>query len=309
MLRAVDRAVRLMSGRWGLALHGGAGAVPRDLDAAGIDRVQDSLDRIVRIGGEQLRSGLRALDVVQEVVELLEDDAQFNAGHGSVLCRDGSHVLEAAIMDGGTGQAGAACLLRTIRHPIRAARLVMDHTSHVLLAGEDAEALAKAHGLEQVENVFFRTTHRAAALERMLAGGKDDGPHHATVGAVACDDQGNLAVATSTGGMTGKLPGRIGDTPLLGVGTWADASVAVSCTGRGEDFMRSATARHVADRMALAGASVEQATTAALQAMPEASGGMIAIDAHCNVAMPFTSAGMYRASMCDDGCVLVAIGP
>jgi isoaspartyl peptidase/L-asparaginase-like protein (Ntn-hydrolase superfamily) len=218
-------------------------------------------------------------------------------------------VLEAAIMDGATGRAGAVCLLRTTRHPIGAARLVMEQTDHVLLAGCDAEQLARAHGLEQVDNSFFRTAHRTAALQRMLAGRDDEGLHHATVGAVACDCHGHLAVATSTGGITGKAPGRIGDTPMLGAGTWADGCVAVSCTGRGENFMRFVTARHIADRMAMTGESVEQASNAALQAMPDASGGLIAVDAHGTVAMPFTSAGMYRASLCDDGPEYVAIGP
>jgi len=284
-----------MSGHWAISIHGGAGAIPTDLDADMQARILADLHRIVSAGTDALAHGEAAVDVVEQLVERLEDDPQFNAGHGAVLCADGTHELEASIMDGATGRAGAVTLLRTTRHPIAAARLVMEQGSHVLLSGETAESRAREAGLEQVENSFFRTEHRAAALERFKAKADDD-PHHATVGAVACDMHGRVAAATSTGGMTGKLPGRIGDTPIIGAGTWADTNIAVSCTGRGEDFIRFATARNVADRVALLGESLQQAAEASLAAMPEAAGGLIAVSAAGEIAMPFTSAGMYRAA-------------
>lgn len=296
-----------MSGHWAIAIHGGAGAIPADLDTDTQARVCSALHAIIAAGAEALAHGDAALDVVQQLVEQLEDDPQFNAGHGAVLCADGTHELEASIMNGATGRAGAVTLLRTTRHPIAAARLVMEQNLHVLLSGDTAEALAREAGLEQVENSFFRTAHRAAALERFIAK-QEDGPHHATVGAVACDLQGHVAAATSTGGMTGKLPGRIGDTPMIGAGTWADANIAISCTGRGEDFIRFATARHVADRVALLGESVQQAADAALAGMPEAAGGLIAVNTAGEIAMPFTSAGMYRAAASSIAASEAAIG-
>jgi beta-aspartyl-peptidase (threonine type) len=296
-----------MSGHWAIAIHGGAGAIPSDLDADTQARILADLQRIVSAGTDALAHGEAALDVVEQLVERLEDDPQFNAGHGSVLCADGTHELEASIMDGATGRAGAVTLLRTTRHPIAAARLVMEQGSHVLLSGETAELLAREAGLEQVENSFFHTEHRAVALERFKAKA-DVGPHHATVGAVVCDIHGHVAAATSTGGMTGKLPGRIGDTPIIGAGTWADANIAVSGTGRGEDFMRFATARHVADRVALLGESVQQAADASLAAMPEGTGGLIVVSTAGEIAMPFTSAGMYRAAASSCTAPMAAIG-
>lgn len=297
-----------MSERWSIALHGGAGAIPADLAPETREAIEHALTRIASGAADALDRGTPAIDVVQQAVELLEDDPHFNAGLGAVLCSDGSHELEAAIMESG-GSAGAACLLRTTRHPIAVARLVMDRTAHVMVAGPEAEALAKAQGLEQVENGWFLTPHRAAALRRVLEGAEDGSSHHATVGAVARDSSGSLAAATSTGGTTGKRPGRIGDTPLIGAGTWADERVAVSCTGRGEAFIRHAAAVQVAHRMHLAGADLDHAARETLATLGPAAGGLVAVDAEGRIAMPFTSAGMYRASTSSDGGIAVGIGP
>jgi isoaspartyl peptidase/L-asparaginase-like protein (Ntn-hydrolase superfamily) len=294
--------------QWSIALHGGAGAIPAEIDQSTQRVIVQRLTDIVANSAAMLSAGHCAVDVVQQTVEALEDDPHFNAGRGAVLCRDGRHELEASMMNGATGQAGAATLLRSTRHPIALARLIMDKGEYVLLSGEAAERIGIDARLEQVDNDWFQTPHRLAALERMLNSQDDGEPHHATVGAVAFDMKGQLAAATSTGGMTGKLPGRIGDTPIIGAGTWADRQVAVSCTGRGEDFIRHATARQVADRMAFGGATLVEAAQATLNEMPPAAGGLVAVGADGTVTMPFTSAGMYRASMATSGHQFVGIG-
>ncbi|MCH2135199.1 MAG: isoaspartyl peptidase/L-asparaginase [Phycisphaerales bacterium] len=297
-----------MAASWGLAIHGGAGAIPSDLDAQRRSAIEASLATITARAGEALSEGRSSVDVVQQAVEALEEDPHFNAGHGAVLCSDGTHELEAAIM-ASDGAAGAASLLRTTRHPIALARLVMDTSPHVLIAGEGVEEMGRAGGLEQVENSWFRTPHRAAALQEVLQEHEDGSTHHATVGAVALDTSGDLAAATSTGGMTGKQPGRIGDTPMIGAGTWADRNLAISCTGRGEAFIRHATAAQVAHRVSLLGQSLAAAAQEVLALMPPSSGGLIAVNAEGELVMPFTSAGMYRASLSSTLPLSVGIGP
>ncbi len=293
---------------WAIAIHGGAGAIPTDLSAERAAAVSAVLGEIVDAAKATLCGGASAIDVVQQAVEALEDNPQFNAGHGAVLTADGTHELEASIMCGRTGKAGAALLLRSTRHPVAAARLVMDQSEHVMLAGTGAESLAIEHGLGQVDNSFFTTEHRAAALRRFLAK-EDVGPHHATVGAVALDQHGHLAAATSTGGTTGKRPGRIGDAPVIGAGTWADARVAVSCTGVGEHFLQHGTARRVSDRIEFCGETLEAASRAAMHELPAASGGLIAVDVTGAVSLPFTSAGMYRGCASMNSPTQVGIGP
>ncbi|MCH2138973.1 MAG: isoaspartyl peptidase/L-asparaginase [Phycisphaerales bacterium] len=297
-----------MTNQWAIAIHGGAGAIPADLDPQRKADITASLASIVRASSTLLEAGAFAIDVAQHAVQLLEDEPAFNAGHGAVLCADGTHELEAAIMDGHTGSAGAVALMRTTQNPIAAARAVLKTGSHVMLVGASADAMAQRSGLPHVDNTAFTTPHRKAAFERWRDG-RDSGPHHATVGAVVLDMQGKLAAATSTGGTTGKTPGRIGDAPLIGAGTWADRQVAVSCTGHGEDFMRHGTARHVSDRVGLLGETVTQATAATLAAMPDACGGLIAVSCTGEITMPFTSKGMYRAAAGSRQAVQVGIGP
>lgn len=282
--------------KWAVAIHGGAGAMPASLTASDRASIAAVLDEIVSSAAASLKSGVPALDVVQVAVEALEDSPFFNAGVGAVLTRDGRHELEASIMDGATRRAGAACGLTKVRRPIRMARAVMERTDHVFLGGPAAEQYAETWGLELVDNSIFTTTHRRDQLDAWLKHRSPaDRQHHATVGAVACDGHGHVAAATSTGGMTGKMSGRIGDTPLIGAGTWADETVAVSATGQGEMFILASTASRVAARMQLAGESVEQAAHQVLASMPSEAGGLIAVDTRGNVTMPYTSPGMHCA--------------
>jgi beta-aspartyl-peptidase (threonine type) len=294
---------------WAIAIHGGAGAIVQTLVESHRLAVEEALPRLTEAGAAMLREGGSALDVVERVVVDLEECELFNAGRGAVLSAAGAHELEASIMDGASGRAGAACGLRTVRNPIRLARQVLERTGHVLVGGQGAEDLAKAWDIERVPNEWFTTDRRLEQLRVHLATSDDDRMHHATVGAVACDEHGHVASATSTGGTTGKLPGRIGDTPLISAGTWADERVAISCTGLGERFVLAGTARMVAARVELLGESVGQAATAVLDAMPPESGGLLAVDSGGTVSLPFTSQGMYRGWATAEGGLGIGIGP
>ncbi len=302
-----------------LAIHGGAGTIRRaeltpEKDAA----LREGLKAALEAGHATLRSGGSALDAVEAAVVALEDDPLFNAGRGAVFTLDGTHELDAAVMDGATGQAGAVAGVKLVRNPVRLARRVMEASPHVFLGFEAADAFAREQGLACVPQDYFSTESRWQALllekARLAAGGfPEDAPEdrrHGTVGAVALDAMGRLAAATSTGGMTAKRPGRIGDTPVIGAGTWADGRCAVSCTGHGESFIRAAAAHDLAARMAYGGLRLEQAAEAVVHgALPGlgGSGGLIAIDAQGNVAMPFNSEGMYRAWVAFQGQPSVAI--
>ena len=257
-----------------------------------------------------------ALDAVTLAVELLEDCPLFNAGHGAVFTHAETHELDAAVMDGATLRAGAVGCVTRVRRPVRAARAVMEHTDHVLLVGAGAEALAQRLGLELVPPNYFSTDarreqlHRAQAADKTLldhdalslagqaAAPLDEGRKLGTVGAVALDARGNLAAATSTGGMTNKQPGRVGDSPLIGAGTYADnRTAAVSCTGTGEMFIRTVAAFDVCARMAYGGLSLQAAAEqVVMNALPAIAGrgGLIALDAQGNLSMPFNTEGMYR---------------
>jgi len=263
--------------------------------------VEAALPELTEVGAAMLRDGAPAIDVVEEAVVALEECELFQAGRGAVLSAAGRHELEASIMNGQSGAAGAACGLQTVRNPIRLARQIMERTSHVFVAAPGAEDLAKAWELDRVPNEWFTTQRRLDQLREHLANPDKDGPRPATVGAVACDQHGNVAAATSTGGTTGKLPGRIGDAPVIGAGTWADASVAVSATGLGERFLRAGSARMVAARMELAGESCAAAAAAVLDGMPPESGGLIAVDRGGRVALSYTSQGMYRGWATESG--------
>lgn len=275
---------------WALAIHGGAGTIPRDAPAASIAARRAGLRAALELGRERLARGDAALDVVEAVVRLLEDDPSFNAGKGAVFNEEGRHELDAAIMDGATLRAGAVAALTTVRHPITLARRVFERTPHVLLVGAGAESFADETEVERVANEWFDTAHRREAWER--ASGR-----FGTVGAVALDRDGRLAAATSTGGLTNKRWGRIGDVPILGAGTWADDRVAISCTGKGEEFIRHAVASQVALRMRFAGESLAEATRSVLfDELPEAAGGLIAVAADGSIALPFSTSGMYRGA-------------
>lgn len=287
-----------------LALHGGAGLIPKDLDPKRREQVLAALTRILTAARERLAAGAPALDAVEATVVDLEEEPLFNAGKGAVFDARGTHMLEASIMDGATRGCGAVTGLTTVRNPIRLARLVMERTRHVFLQGAGAEEFAGAQGVERVENSWFDTPHRRAQWEAWRAAGTPSpvGPQAGTVGCVARDSAGHLAAATSTGGLTGKMPGRIGDSPLIGCGTYADdATCAVSCTGTGEQLIRHTVARTVAARIEYLRESLEAATGHLVrEVLRPADGGLIAVDREGGIAMPFNSQGMYRAA-CDGG--------
>jgi beta-aspartyl-peptidase (threonine type) len=290
---------------FGLAIHGGAGTLPRAEAAGGKDlRYRTALAAALEIGYEALRTGGSSLDAVTRSVAALEDDPLFNAGRGSVFTYDGSNELDASIMEGRTRKAGAVCGVTHIRNPIELARAVMERSEYVMLAGAGAEEFALREGFALVPNSYFHTPERLSQLRRIREG--DDRlsaltiSHVGTVGAVALDSAGHLAAATSTGGMTGKRYGRIGDSPIIGAGTWADdRSCAVSATGHGEIFIRAAVAHDIAARMSLGGrplaAAVREVVHGELKAL-SGEGGVIAIDARGEIALEFNSEGMFRAS-------------
>ena len=292
---------------WKLMVHGGCGAMrpgglnpeQEDLARAGLGAALDAGERILARGG-------CALDAVEAAARVLEDDPVFNAGRGSVLNYEGGIDLDAAIMDGATRDAGAVAGIKTVRCPISLARAVMEKSSHVLLSFDGAEQFAREHGFETVDNAWFETEERRAQLDKVLAAGGqfDADVKYGTIGAVAVDDAGHVAAATSTGGLTAKRWGRIGDSPLIGAGTYADnRSAAVSATGSGEYFIRAVAAHQVADRIRLCGASLQQAIDDTLADIREmgGTGGLIAVAPSGDAAWGFTTSGMYRGVVGPDG--------
>lgn len=297
-----------------LVLHGGAGVIERDRLSADEERaIRADLEAALDAGHALLSRGGSALDAVEAAVRALEDSPRFNAGHGAVYDAEGRHELDASVMEGHTRRAGAVAGVTTIRNPVSLARAVMEHSPHVMLIGAGAEAFADSRdGIERVQNAYFDTAHRrheleqAQARERAEAGNAEDlkGKYFGTVGAVALDAYGHIATATSTGGMTNKRWGRVGDTPLVGAGTWADERCGVSGTGWGEFFIRCAVAHDIAARMAYRGDTLAEAADAVvLQEVPRlgGDGGAIALDSEGNIAMPFNTTGMYRGWIRPDG--------
>lgn len=292
-----------------IAIHGGAGAISRQQMSAEKEREYvTALSGIVEHAQGMLESGASALDTVTEAVRQLEECPLFNAGIGSVFTADETHELDACVMDGNSLQAGAVAGVKRLRSPVLAARLVLENSPHVMLIGEGAEAFAQAQGVELVENSLFSTDARFQQLIEARSNGEfildhdaplDERQKMGTVGAVALDLNGNLAAATSTGGMTNKLPGRVGDSPLVGAGCYANnASVAVSCTGTGEVFIRTLAAYDIAALMEYGNISLlEACERVVMEKLPAlgGSGGLIAIDREGNVVLPFNSEGMYRA--------------
>jgi beta-aspartyl-peptidase (threonine type) len=286
--------------RWRLVVHGGAGSMRPD-------RLNDEQDRCARAGLEAalaagsaiLEKRELALDAVEAAVRVLEDDSCFNAGRGSVLTAMGCIELDAAVMDGRTRRAGAVAGLRTTRAPVSLARMLLEQGPHVFLSGKDADAFAREHGLEQVPNSWFEIPERRRQLEELLGeGGFDEEIKYGTVGAVAVDADGHVAAATSTGGLTAKRWGRIGDSPLIGAGTYADdRSAAISATGSGEYFIRAVAAHQLAERMRFGGESLQDALDAVLGDIASlgGKGGLIAVAPNGEAAWGFTTPAMYRA--------------
>jgi beta-aspartyl-peptidase (threonine type) len=295
-----------------LVIHGGAGVIERSaLSKADERQVRADLDRALDAGNAILAKGGSALDAVEAAIVVLEESPQFNAGKGAVFDADGSHQLDASIMEGHTRRAGAVAGVTTVRNPIRLARAVMEHSKHVMLAGTGAEKFADSRPeIERVPNSWFDTERRRMQLEAARAKEKSSalrdlpGTYFGTVGAVALDAQGRIATATSTGGMTNKKWGRIGDSPVIGAGTWADDRCGVSGTGWGEFYIRNAVAHDICARVAYRGDTLAAAAEAVVnQVVPQngGDGGAIALDRDGNIAMPFNTSGMYRAWIKPDG--------
>jgi beta-aspartyl-peptidase (threonine type) len=316
--------------RWALALHGGAGVIaPFAISLAQARAYREALRRAARIGAALLDDGASAVTAAEAVARALEDDPLFNAGRGSVFNAEGRQELDAAIMDGGSRGAGAVAGVCGVRHPVSLARAVMERSPHVMLSGAGAEAFAAAEGLERADPAFFHSEVRWRALEAALeAQGRPPPPRaarlapagragalahdegkHGTIGVVAVDRSGHVAAATSTGGVTAKRPGRIGDSPIIGAGCYAcDAACAVSCTGTGEHFIRLVAAHRIAALVEFGGLALQAAADQVVQTDLTAiggEGGVIAAAPDGTLAWSFNTPGMYRARI-SEGEPLVA---
>ncbi len=323
-----------------LAIHGGAGTILKSRMTPALEaEYRRGLEDALRAGWNILEKGGSSLDAVESAVCSLEDFPLFNAGRGAVFTHEGEVELDAAIMSGHDLKAGAVTFVKNIRNPVKLARLVLERTEHILLAGEGANQFAEQIGVETGPDEYFFTEHRWLQLQEAMAEGRVqldhageegekrrrgeeetppiDTPHSAlrtphsmgTVGAVACDVNGHLAAATSTGGMTNKKFGRVGDTAIIGAGTYADETCAVSCTGHGEYFMLGVTAYDVAARMKYKGLNLEDAARETVERLTSIAGegGVIAVDSIGNVTLPFNSEGMYRAFVRPDGIIRIGI--
>ena len=302
-----------------IAIHGGAGTITRasmtpEKEAA----YRAGLEQALRAGHAILEEGGTSMDACVAAVRVMEDSPLFNAGKGAVYTADEKHELDACVMDGATMKAGAVAAVTRVKNPVELARLVMDKSEHVMLAGAGAEKFAQENGIEVVDNSYFDTPQRleqlrkAKAKEKAPASGPALSPQdrHGTVGCVALDRHGNLAAATSTGGMTNKRFGRVGDSPIVGAGTWADnETCAVSATGHGEYLMRLVIGHEVSSQMRWGKKSLKEAAEDAIARLGKlgGDGGIIAIDREGNIAMPFNSEGMYRGSIDASGKINLEI--
>ncbi len=298
--------------RWGLVIHGGAGTLSREqLTPEREAEVRAKLTEALRAGHAILARGGASLEAVSAAIRVLEDSPLFNAGKGAVFNHEGRVELDASLMDGETRKAGAVAGVHHVKNPIELARRVMEHSPHVMMVGEGAERFAKQQGVELVPAEYFHTEERWQQLQRALEKEKAAGDDKfGTVGAVALDQAGHLAAGTSTGGMTNKRYGRVGDSPIIGAGTYADAHCAVSATGHGEYFIRYTVARDICARLEYLDLPLPEAANAVvLDVLVKAGGegGVIAMDAHGNMAMPFNTAGMYRGAIGVEGVPQVAI--
>lgn len=303
-----------------IAIHGGAGVIAKDIDPELKRAYEESLANALRLGHNLLKDGNSALDVVETVVRVLENDSLFNAGKGAVYTHTGEHELDASIMDGATLGCGAVTGVKTVKNPVSLARLVMEKSNHVFFSGEGAEAFADLMNVERVDNKHFDTVHRYQQLQRALErekneqGGATTIQNHnsqiafdeykmGTVGAVALDKSGNLAAATSTGGMTNKKHGRIGDAPVIGAGNYANnLSAAISATGSGEEFIRNVVARDIAAYMEYKGSTLKEAAEYVIhKKLKPGDGGIISVDKHGNIALVFNSEGMFRGAADSNG--------
>ena len=301
-----------------LVIHGGAGVERQDLNAEEEQAARSALEAALRKGHEQLAAGKPALDAVTAAITVLEDDPTFNAGKGAVFTHDGKNELDSSLMDGATLRAGAVAGVHRVRNPILLARAVMEKSEHVMMVGDGAEAFAKQQGVVLVDPSYFRTEKRWQQLQRALkeeAAGHahadlETAKHFGTVGAIALDAEGKLAAGTSTGGMTNKRYGRVGDSPIIGAGTYADSKCAVSGTGWGEYYIRTAAAHDICARIEYLGQTPAQAGDAVInKRIPQlgGDGGAIVLGADGKIGLPFNTQGMYRGWIGADGVPHVAI--
>lgn len=309
-----------------LAIHGGAGTIRRSKMTGELEKSYlNGLEESLKAGWKILQNGGSSLEAVEASVIILEDIPLFNAGKGSVFTNEETNEMDAAIMDGKSLEAGAVAAVKNIKNPIKLARLVLKHSEHILLEGSGAKDFAEEHNVEFESDQYFFTELRFEQLQKAKLKGRiqlDHTPDEeeskfekikskiGTVGAVACDENGDLAAATSTGGMTNKKFGRIGDTPIIGAGTYADnKTCAVSCTGHGEYFMKAVTAFDVSARMKYKGLNLKNAGLEAIEYLSKigGDGGLIAVDQFGNIALPFNSEGMYRGSINADSGLLLDI--
>jgi len=281
--------------RWAIAIHGGAGTIPKTLPEERKQQYLASLAAALKVGQGVLQQGGTSLDAVEKVVRFLEDDPLFNAGKGAVYTHEGTHELDAAIMDGRDLSCGSVALLKTVKNPITLARLVMEKSPHVFMVGEGAEAFATEMKVERVPNTYFDTPFRYQQLQEALAKDQKD---RDTVGAVALDVHGNLAAATSSGGLTNKRFGRLGDVPIIGAGTYANNhTCAISATGIGEQFIRHTVAHDISSLMEYAGLTLQQAAERVIrQKLQSGDGGVIGVSHDGSLALVFNSEGMYRGA-------------
>ncbi len=296
-----------------IGIHGGCGTLARELqsDEDWVE-TEAALEKSLRAAWTILKTGGSALDAVEAAVVVLEDSPHFNAGHGAALTENAEHELDSSIMDGATLGAGAVCAVRNIRNPIKAARAVMEKSDCVLIVGSPADDFARRQGLTMVENGYFTTERRQQALaalkarkERGTLAAASEAERHGTVGAVALDARGNLAAATSTGGFNNKPAGRVGDSPIIGAGTYArNAACAVSCTGQGEIFIRHAVAHDLWARMHYAAETLHRAADQVIHETMKPykiGAGLVAVDAKGRIAAPYNTLGMARGWIGPDG--------
>ena len=292
-----------------ILIHGGAGGMsPAEMSDQQERVYREALRSALENGNDVLQNGGSALDAVEAAITTMESDTLFNAARGAVLTSENTVELDAAIMDGETRNAGALTGVKTVKHPIRLARTIMEESYHVMMAQEGAETFAQEHDLEMVENDYFITS-RATGLDGTVPG-TSEAEKFGTVGAVALDEDGNLAAGTSTGGISNKRFGRVGDSPIIGAGTYAsNKSVAVSATGQGEYYIRSVAAHNVAARVRFGDTPLKQAAMAAVEEAQQLGGvgGLIAMDPEGNMATPFVTSGMFRASVDTEGNTTVRI--
>ncbi|MDQ0637896.1 beta-aspartyl-peptidase (threonine type) [Pedobacter sp. W3I1] len=329
LFSALTLQVSAQQKKYVMVIHGGAGTIlKKNMTAEKEAAYIAVLTQALQAGYAEIKAGKSSLDAVEATIHVLENDPHFNAGKGAVFTHDGRNELDAAIMDGKTLMAGSVAGVTTIKNPISAARVVMEKSEHVMMVGTGAEQFAKEVGLEIVDPKYFWTKERWDGLQKAikedstkavldhgnkkseLLGSKNHDYKFGTVGCVALDQAGNLAAGTSTGGMTNKKYGRVGDAPIIGAGTYCNNETAgISCTGWGEFYIRNVVAKTISDLMEYKGLSVAEASKIALDKVGKmgGDGGLIALDKKGNVAMPFNTEGMYRGTITTDGKIEVSI--